>query len=893
LIGKTLAHYEILRSIGHGGMGEVYLARDSKLGREVALKILPAEFQTDPARHARFKREAQTVASLNHPNVVTLHAVEEADGLPFLVMEFVDGRTLDETIGADGLPMARFFDMALALTEAVAAAHGKGITHRDLKPRNVMIDREDRLKVLDFGLAKLLEEPTGPAGDETIAADPGLTREGTIVGTAAYMSPEQAEGKLVDNRSDVFSLGILLYQMITGQQPFKGDTQMSTLTAVLRDDPPAVIEIRPELPRQLARIVRRCLEKDPARRYESANGIHYDLQILREEMDSGEHEKLNIEASAPRGGRRKMPWLAGAAVLAMVVVGTVMMTGRGGESPDQAPTTQSPATVAQDPTIVVFPFENLGPPEDAYFAAGITEEIVTSLTGIDGLRVVSRTSSQHYDRANKAMPQIATELGVDYVLEGSVRWQRKGDGTSRVRVTPQLMNAVSDEQIWAEQYDRSMDEIFAVQTEIAGEVVRSLGVTLAMQNEGPSTQAPTEDLTAYHAYLRGREILDFSRFDGTEWTLAIDMLEKAVARDPEFHEAWVTLAKGNAGFCHFGWDRTEKRLARARTAVDRAVALKPDSPLTLFAKGIYYYWGLKDYEHALEAFRDAYRLKPDDPEIIESMAYVMRRQELYEEAADLLLKSDKLSPNNPALAIHIAETLAIIGDYDPALTWAARAREYGPDQIMNYTQGAIIGVQAGRFDVTNQVLSDLPPHTDSEHDVHLFRVNVEMRQYTEALHHAAAMPEIIATQYLTTSRHLASAMVHRAMERQDLARQEFSRAEILLAAEVVEKPDAGNLRAAHALALAGSGRHDEALAEVQHSLELFPASKDPWIATWRLWDLAYIQMLCGQPEDAVETLADLMTRQTDVISPAILHNSPFFDELRGREDFQRLLTEWS
>ncbi len=890
MIGKTLAHYEILRSLGRGGMGEVYLARDTRLGREVALKFLPADLQTDPSRRARFEREAQTVAALNHPHVVTVHAVEEAGGQPFIVMEFVDGKTLDEVVDAGGLPMSRFFELALALTDAVAAAHARGITHRDLKPRNVMIDGDGRLKVLDFGLAKLLEEAPEAGDDATIAADPGVTREGTIVGTAAYMSPEQAEGKPVDNRSDVFSLGILLYQMLTGRKPFEGDTLMSTLTAVLRDEPRPVIEIRPDLPRQMSRIIRRCLEKAPDRRYESARGIHYDLRILREEMDSGEHDKPDLGVAPPptaatnAKARRRAPWFVGAAVIVVAAVSTAWFAGRGGSD-------ATPAAVGarQEPTVAVFPFENLGPPEDAYFAAGITDEIITSITGIDGLRVLSRTSSQQYNRAGKSMQEIADDLGVDYILEGSVRWQRNSDGTSHVRVTPQLINVAKDEQVWAQRYDRAMEEIFTVQSEIAGEVVRGVGVTLAVSNGPTAVDAPTEDMIAYHAYLRGKEHMDLSRFDAATWLLAVDMLEKAVGRDQEFHAAWVQLAKANAGLCHFNWDRTEARLARAKVAVDRARALKPDDAATHYAQGIYYYWGLKDYDRALASFERASTLNPDDTDALEGLAYVLRRQEKYAAAADILMELVERTPQNAPLAMHIAETLALVERYDEALLWSERSVDYGPDQPAGYGMGAWIAVQAGDHDRARRFLDAIPPHTDLEVEYHSFRASLEMRDYAAALRLAAALPEVLPTQYQVTSRDMAAGLAHRAMDRPEVAREDFTRAEAILAAEMQENPEAGNLLAAHAVALAGMGRHDEALAEIRRSFELYPASKDPWIATWRLWDLAYVQMLAGDHEGAVATLSELMSHQTDVISPAILRGSPHFDDLRGREDFEALL----
>ncbi|MDO9693706.1 MAG: protein kinase [Candidatus Latescibacteria bacterium] len=890
MIGKMLAHYEIRASLGRGGMGEVYLARDTRLGRDVALKLLPVEMRADAGRRARFEREAQAVAALNHPHVVTLHAVEEADGQPFLVMEYVEGRTLDEVIPPDGLPVRRFFELGLALTEAVAAAHAKGITHRDLKPRNVMIDSAGRLKVLDFGLAKLLDRPDAGADEETVAADAGATREGTIVGTVAYMSPEQAEGKPVDSRSDVFSLGILLYQMATGQQPFKGDSQLSILAAVLRDQPPPLVEVRPELPRQLARIVRRCLEKDPARRYETARSAHYDLLSLREELDSGEFEKPELpNPPARRPGRRRIVQLsAGLLLLAVIAFGAVRLGSRG--QPEAASAGgAAPADAAAVPTIVVFPFENLGPPEDAYFAAGMTVEIVTSLAAIEGLRVVSRTSSQNYDRTGKSMQRIAEDLGVDYVLEGSVRWQRDAAGASRVRVTPLLTDAAADRQVWASRYDRAMEEIFALQSEIAAEVVRNLGVTLAAAGTVAAAAEPTRDMAAYHAYLRGQEILESSRFRREDWLLAVDLLEKAVARDPQFHEAWVALARANSGLCHFDWDRTPERLARAKAAADRARAIAPDSHLSHYAAGIYYYWGLKDYDRALAAVRQADRIRPDDPDVMELMAYVLRRQESYAEAAVILERVAGLSPGVAPIANHLAETLAIVKRYEDADRWGREAMEFGPDEPMNFTIAAWSAVQAGWPDRARRYVAEIPPFTDPEMRQRLFRIHLEIGDFPAALRHAELLPECMESQYEIISRDLGLAMVYRVMDQPEQARRHFELAERVLSVREAEMPEAGNVVAAHAVALAGAGRADEAAAGIRRSFDLYPVNKDPWIATWRLYDQAVIEMMSGSSAAAVATLSGLMDRQTDVISPAILASSPVFAQLRGRGDYQALL----
>ncbi len=285
--GHRLGHYTIVRALGRGGMGEVYVAHDARLNRQVALKVLHSDMAGDAERHERFRREAQAVAALTHPNIVTIHAVEDIDGVQFITLELVEGRTLDRLITAGGLSLEKFFAIAIPLTDAVAAAHARGIAHRDLKPANVMVTLDDRVKVLDFGLAKLLE-PASSDSRVTALAGPHLTGEGTIVGTAAYMSPEQAEGKPLDHRTDLFSLGVLFYEMATGERPFKGDTQLAVLSAIVRDTPPSVTDLNARVPRHLGRIIRKALEKHAGRRYQTALDLRNDLDELKHEIDSGE-----------------------------------------------------------------------------------------------------------------------------------------------------------------------------------------------------------------------------------------------------------------------------------------------------------------------------------------------------------------------------------------------------------------------------------------------------------------------------------------------------------------------------------------------------------------------------------------------------------------------------
>jgi serine/threonine protein kinase len=609
LIGKTLGHYEILGKLGSGGMGDVYRARDTRLDRELALKVLPAQLAEDSERRARFTREAQAVARLKHPNIVTIHSVEEVDGVHFLTMEYVEGQTLASLIPREGLDAETFFRHSIALADAVSSAHEEGITHRDLKPANIMFDKAGRLKVLDFGLAKMLAEGTNAPDDATVAHISN-TAAGQILGTAAYMSPEQAEGKEIDHRSDIFALGIVLYEMATGIRPFSGDTHISTLTAVLRDTPSPISEIKRNLPRHLSRIIHRCLEKDPDRRYQTAKDVRNELEGLKSEVDSGVTLMSEPSVGAPPVAQARsrpwMPWAIGAAAVAVVAA---VIWGLGGPGTDDTagPRTESGPTALTTPTstttdradgrqmVVVLPFENLGPPEEAYFAAGMTEEITSRLATIGDLGVISRTSATQYDRAGKTTRQIGEDLGVDYVVEGTVRWARAGGGQDRVRITPTLIRVTDDSQLWSDSFDRQIDDIFAVQTEIASQVIEQMGITLIGAEQANLADAPTDNLEAYELYLQAEEYRHENPF---EWERRrVEMLEEVVALDPDFLQAWAALSTH-----HSGWfmtvDKTEERLARSRAALEKAEAIDPGHPSTHLSRGDYLYRGLREYGRA-------------------------------------------------------------------------------------------------------------------------------------------------------------------------------------------------------------------------------------------------------------------------------------------------------
>ena len=503
MIGRTLSNYEITAKLGEGGMGEVFLAEDTKLDRKIALKVLPETLAADPERLQRFQREAKTVAALNHPNIVTIYSVEADQGRHFLTMELVEGKTLDQHIPADGVALAKLFDLAMPIADALAEAHAKGITHRDLKPANVMVNEKGQVKILDFGLAKLAAADGEGDSDATDA----LTQDGLVVGTVRYMSPEQARGEGADHRSDVFSLGVLLYEMATGQRPFRGSGSVELLSSILKDDPPSVTAIKTELPNHLGRVVRRCLEKDPDNRYQSALEIRNELRDLKKEIDSGA-SAAGVSPAAVRDSSR-VNWKAVAPfTLAIAVAASLIwwaLDDREREGDSEIATAES--AVAAGPaeaSIAVLPFANSSAePDTQYFVDGVHDDLLIQLASVGDLKVISRTSVLEYRDTTKNIRQIGQELGVGNVLEGTVR--RAG---GRVRINVQLIDAQTDENQWAETFDRELtpENIFEIQTEIAGAIAAELAITLSGADRSTLARAPTRNQQAYDLYQQARAV---------------------------------------------------------------------------------------------------------------------------------------------------------------------------------------------------------------------------------------------------------------------------------------------------------------------------------------------------------------------------------------------------
>jgi len=658
--GTRLGAYEILASLGSGGMGEVYRARDSRLGREIAIKLLPAAVSADRERLARFEAEARAVAALNHPNIVTIHSIEESGGTRFLTLELVDGRTLDRSLAPGGLPASRVTDIALALADALTAAHERGIVHRDLKPANVMLTGDGRVKVLDFGLARIGDGLAAPAsasldGTQALTMQSPVSSAGQVLGTAPYMSPEQVRGEVVDARTDLFSFGVMLFELLTGRRPFAGSSFADVSSAILRDTPPAVSSIRRDVPRDLDRIVSRCLEKDRDRRFQTAKDVRNELTLVRHELQS---------------------------------------TSR----PPAAPA----ATAADVPSIAVLPFANRSRDEDdEYFSDGLADELLSVLGKIRGLRVAARTSAFQFKGRSDDLKTIGEKLKVATIVEGSVR--RAGN---RVRISVQLVKVADGYHLWSETYDRTLEDIFAVQDDIAQSVVKELRAALLGAEPDSKTSGEvraevaaaargrTVDPEAQRLYLQGCYFAN--RLTESDIDAGIRYLRQAVDIDPEFARAWARLSRAYWARAAYGFAPLEEGGAEARIAARKAVELGPDLPDTLTALAWIQLYSDFDWSAGERAIERALAVAPDDTTAMRLHASLQLVRGDIAGAVETYRRCIDLDPLNADARNAFGLALRAAGRLDEARSEYLRTLEQVPNRIVTRLLLALIDAVQGR-----------------------------------------------------------------------------------------------------------------------------------------------------------------------------------------------------
>ena len=702
MIEQTISHYRIIKKLGAGGMGEVYLAEDTILDRKVAIKFLPSESSNDVNANRRLIREAKSAATLDHPNICAIHEVGEERGRHFIVMQYVDGETLDCKINAQTTKLSEALTIAVQIADAIAEAHTRGIIHRDIKPQNIMITARGQAKVMDFGLAKEMRETRQLESQaETLGF---LTAPGVILGTVPYMSPEQVRGEAADARSDIFSFGALLYEMFSGCKPFAAESSAATISAILTREPPPLARYARGVPMELERIVSKCLEKNRERRYQTMRDLVTDLENVRGEYGAVSSASARGGSATDEGSRqrniltsRRGLVLAGFAV---VLVGVGLMYAflfRG------VPATHQP----EIRSLAVLPMANLsGDPAQDYFADGMTETLIAGLARVGGLRVISRTSVMQYKGAHKPLPEIARELNVDAIVEGSV--QRFGE---RVQVNVQLIHAPTDRHLWSEIYDRDLRDILTLQNEVARDVTQKVQIKLTPQEQMRLARARPIDPAAYDFFLRGR--FHLNRQTKTDNKTAIEMFDRAVATDPNFAAAYAELAQACV-WRFFLFTPDEKQWEeKAFVAVEKALSLDPDLAEAHLARGRLFWTPSHHFPHdkAIQEYRRALALNPNLDEARNQLGLVYGHVGLFDEALQELEKAVAINPTNTLARLRVGTTLLWQNKYEPALTALRSVPTEANPTLVGYQMPTALlhlGRKEEAADMLEELLKDQP-----------------------------------------------------------------------------------------------------------------------------------------------------------------------------------------
>jgi eukaryotic-like serine/threonine-protein kinase len=661
--GRRLGPYEILSHLGSGGMGDVYRARDTRLGREVAVKVLQEHLASDPAVLGRFEREARAVAALSHPNILAIHDFGIEDGACYSVTELLRGETLRGRLERESLSWRKAVGMAVAIADGLAAAHAQGIVHRDLKPENVFLTEDGRVKILDFGLARLQPGAPEEAGSSVLTAS--QTKPGTVMGSAAYMSPEQVRGLPVDARSDIFSFGSVLYEMVTGRRAFPGKTSADAMAAILKESPPDPAESGKTIPIALARVITRCLEKAPDERFQSARDLTYALR----EIASTSAAAVQMSGEAMAGPAVRHGRVAAIAVGVIALAAALLVALDVGGLRRRLTGGAKGTTIR---SVAVLPLQNLsGDPSQEYFADGMTEELIAGLARISGLRVTSRTSVMSYRGTKKRLPEIARELGVEAVVEGSVS---RADG--KVRVTAQLIEAASDKHLWAQTYERELRDVLSIQSEAAQSIARAIRLELTLPEKAQLAKTRRVDPAAYEAYVKGRYF--WNKRGGDNLKKAIGLFQQALDADPAYAVAYSGIADSYTQLGYASLLAPREVFPKARSAAEKALELdatlaEPHASLA-YVK-FYFDW---DWVGAEREFRRAIDLNPKYPTAHAWYAYFLTATGRLPEARAEIERAQELDPLSVPIASDMGFLLHYSYEQDRAAEELRKALEMNP-----------------------------------------------------------------------------------------------------------------------------------------------------------------------------------------------------------------------
>ena len=845
-----------LALLGRGGTATVYLAHDLRHDRLVALKVVHSELAATVGTE-RFLREIRFIARLSHPHILPLFDSGEAAGLLYYVMPYLRDQSLRQRLQQSGrLPVATAVQVACQVGLALDYAHRHGLIHRDIKPENILFE-DDQAVVADFGIA---------TGTESADSD-RLTVHGLAVGTPAYMSPEQAGGgSEIDGRSDIYSLGCVLYEMLGGSPPFTGPTPQSVMAKQVVAQLPPLRERRSDVPEPINRALSMALAKEPADRFATAADFTAALEGAR-----------LVPASAGAGRRRGAALVGMGAVAATALLFALGVSDRGADAPET-------------PRIAILPFENLGSPEDGYFSDGITEEITNRLAMIRRLGVISRTSAEQYRNTTKSIKDVGRELGVDYVLEGSVRWEKTG-GSSRVRVTPQLIRVSDDRHLWAGRYDETIEEVFEVQSKIAEQVASALDLALQPPDHDAMAAKPTENLRAYDFYLRGNDFLN-SPGDPDGLGSAVEMYTKATELDPTFALAFARLARAHIWHFHLS-ERTGERLTKARQAADSAVRLAPDLSEAHLALGQIHYWGELDYQAALREFRIALAGDPGNGDLAWARGLVERRLGQWDQALVDLRRAVDLDPRSVVKPLDLFEVYLRRREYAEAERYLSRALELEPKSPASIFNVLLIVSRDGDLDSATKALESGTRRAGAD-DMAVWVAQFDIGAAVWATLDSAtrsAVDRMTLAPFGPDSAGYYLAKARFRYHRGDLrsSRVYFDSAATVLESAVRARPEDPSLHAKLGFAYAGLGRREPAMREGQRAVELRPPSKDTWLGVDLTRNLAVIYATLGEADSAAKHLEYLLTVPS-WISKAGLRVDPTWGPIRQSPAFQALLS---
>ena len=882
-------HYRIERELGRGGMAVVYLAHDLRHDRPVALKVLHPEL-AETLGTDRFLREIKLAARLQHPHIVSVHdsgevpAGSEGPGYLWFTMPYIEGESLRDRLKHEHqLPVDEAVRIIREVALALDFAHRHGIIHRDIKPENILLVDGHAL-VADFGIGRALDAAAG---------DDQLTNTGFAVGTPAYMSPEQTVGERdIDGRTDVYSLGVMLYELLAGEPPFGGPTAQAIAAKRMSGEIPSLRRLRPSAPEPLELVVRTALATIPADRFTTPGQFAQALSpsvagttSLPGMATAASPSESRVTAAPSR--RRPVPsWLT--FVLGLLVTATMGML--------IWQRSRRPAEPAGTKMLAVLPFKNMGASGDQYFADGLTEEITSRLAGVSDLGVVSRTSTDPYKGTTKSIRQIGQELGVGYILEGSVRWEKSPGGNSRVRVTPQLIRVADDRHLWTDRYDAELADVFQVQSSIAERVTSAMNLALDPWEKRTINERLTANTEAYDFYLRGIEYANrgYAREDIHN---SIEMFRRAIALDSGFAQAWARLSQGRSSEYWFFYDRSEAALSEAKAAAERSLRLRPELADPHVALGYFYYWGKLDYDRALQELAIARERQPNNANLVLATAAVQRRQGRWPESVANFERAVHLDPRSSESIRNLAETYILVRKYDLACATADRGISIGPDiaplhwmkiqcllgkdDLQQAKQALRAGVKAVDF------LQMTRPATGSG-AVTSYVVSPSFLITGDSMYYSK-LEQLTLTEFTDTiGLYGLKADMYRIQGRATMERAYLDSARTILESLVQAHPEEANFHSRLGLMYAYLGRKTEAAREGQIAVKLLPVSREAFRGANLQAALAMIYATVGMPSQAIDQLEYLLSIPSQ-ISPGLLRNDPHWAVLRGNPRFEKLI----